>query len=191
MDLGFIFLEVFLRQLGKEIRSLLAHSNYIEGTTIESLRALALEADRYFESSGAHVNAIVDESEAIPFSQGPSAPTDTDEAEDPEQGIFAISCRGAKSALGAEAAGKVPKLPRHCATITPNSVHKPDNIHHLAISRRQPKHVFLSKIQVTEAVAARETPNPAVGRAHQRFRTNKQHNHQYHKCPRNPTSTCT
>ena len=68
-DLGILFKEVFLRQLGKEVRALLAPSANNNASTVVALRALALEADQYYESSGARVNAIVEKTEAMIFNQ--------------------------------------------------------------------------------------------------------------------------
>ena len=49
---GFLFRELFLRQLPSETRSQLVQSTNT-GTGKEALRALALEADKYFLSMGA------------------------------------------------------------------------------------------------------------------------------------------
>ena len=97
-DLGILFKEVFLRQLGKEVRALLAPSANNNASTVVALRALALEADQYYELSGARVNGIVEETEAMIFS--PSAPTDTYNAEATDFGIFAISGRGGYTPRG-------------------------------------------------------------------------------------------
>ena len=96
-DLGILFKEHFLRLLSADVRSLLAQSTNMKASTVDSMRLLAKEADEYYETSGARVNAVVNQAEAI--SIGPSAPIDTDLAD--SQNVFAISGRGSYAPRGA------------------------------------------------------------------------------------------
>ena len=68
-----------------------------EGLNCRLNELLAKEADEYYETSGARVNAVVNQAEAI--SIGPSAPIDTDLAD--SQNVFAISGRGSYAPRGA------------------------------------------------------------------------------------------
>ena len=61
------------------------------GTKAQDLRELAEEADRYFSSTGARVNSVKIETEAMAL--GHSAPIDSEPTLDSE-GVFAISGRG-------------------------------------------------------------------------------------------------
>ena len=59
VDPGFLFRELFLRQLPVEIRTQLAQTSKI-GTTAKILRELAEEADRYFTSTGSRISMIAE-----------------------------------------------------------------------------------------------------------------------------------
>ena len=93
---GFLFREVFLRQLPTDIRRQLAQTTKT-GITAKDLRELAEEADRYFSSTGARVNAVTDQVEAM--SLGHSAPIDSEPSLDSE-GVFAVSSRGSFAPRG-------------------------------------------------------------------------------------------
>ena len=54
---GFLFRQLFLRQLPVEVRTQLAQSTKT-GVTAEDLRALASEADKYFASAGARISSV-------------------------------------------------------------------------------------------------------------------------------------
>ena len=56
---GFLFREVFLRQLPTDVRTQLAQSTKT-GTKADDLRGLASEADKYFSSMGSRISAISD-----------------------------------------------------------------------------------------------------------------------------------
>ena len=56
-DPGFLFRELFLRQLPNDIQTQLAQS-LKTGTGPDDLRALALEADKYFSSMGSRISAV-------------------------------------------------------------------------------------------------------------------------------------
>ena len=96
-DLGILFKEHFLRLLSADVRSLLAQSTNMKASTVESMRLLAKEADEYYESSGARVNALTNQAETM--SIGPSAPIDTDPVLDSQE-VFAISGRGGYAPRG-------------------------------------------------------------------------------------------
>ena len=98
-DLGILFKEQFLRQLAPEVRAHLAQSTNMKNSTVDSLRRLAKEADHYYESTGARINALSNETEAI--SLGPSAPIDSDPAWEADHEISAISNRGGYAPQGA------------------------------------------------------------------------------------------
>ena len=59
VDPGFLFRELFLRQLPVEIRTQLAQTSKI-GTTAKILRELAEEAHRYFTSTGSRISMIAE-----------------------------------------------------------------------------------------------------------------------------------
>ena len=54
---GFLFRKVFLRQLPADVRTQLAQTTKT-GTRPEDLRALALEADKYFSSMGSRISVV-------------------------------------------------------------------------------------------------------------------------------------
>ena len=54
---GFLFRQLFLRQLPVEVRTQLAQSTKT-GNTAEALRGLASEADKYFASAGARISSV-------------------------------------------------------------------------------------------------------------------------------------
>ena len=54
---GYLFREVFLRQLPTDIRAHLAQTSN-KGSTPDELRKLAEEADRYFTSTGTRVMSV-------------------------------------------------------------------------------------------------------------------------------------
>ena len=54
---GFLFRRIFLRQLTPEVRNLLAQTEHT-GNTVGSLRLLAKQADHYYHSTGARINAV-------------------------------------------------------------------------------------------------------------------------------------
>ena len=56
-DPGFLFREIFLRQLPNDVQTQLAQSTRT-GTSTTELRALALEADKYFSSIGSRISTI-------------------------------------------------------------------------------------------------------------------------------------
>ena len=56
-DPGFLFREIFLRQLPNDVQTQLAQSTRT-GTSATELRALALEADKYFSSIGSRISTI-------------------------------------------------------------------------------------------------------------------------------------
>ena len=56
-DPGFLFRELFLRQLPNDIQTQLAQSTKT-GTGPDDLQALALEADKYFSSMGSRISAV-------------------------------------------------------------------------------------------------------------------------------------
>ena len=56
-DPGFLFRQIFLRQLPQEVRTQLAQTTKT-GTTAKDLRELAAEADKYFETAGSRISAI-------------------------------------------------------------------------------------------------------------------------------------
>ena len=98
-DLGILFKEQFLRQLAPDVRAHLTQSGNMKNSTVESLRKLAKEADNYYESTGARINALAKETEAI--SIGPAAPIDSDSALESNHEILAISSRGGYAPRGA------------------------------------------------------------------------------------------
>ena len=98
-DLGILFKEQFLRQLAPEVRSHLAQSTNMKNSTVESLRRLAKEADHYYESTGARVNALSTETEAM--SLGHPAPIDSNPALETNHEVSAISSRGGFAPRGA------------------------------------------------------------------------------------------
>ena len=106
-DLGILFKEHFLRLLSADVRSLLAQSTNMKASTVDSMRLLAKEADEYYETSGARVNTLVNQTEAM--SIGPSTPIDTDPVD--TQNVFAISGhrgyapRGARGQFGSRGRG--------------------------------------------------------------------------------------
>ena len=55
---GFLFRKIFLRQLPAEVQTHLAQTSKI-GTKAADLRELALEADRYFASTGSRISSVV------------------------------------------------------------------------------------------------------------------------------------
>ena len=71
-DPGFLFREVFLRQLLTDIRTQLAQSTRT-GTGPEDLRALALEADKYFSSMGSRISTVAAQPMTVPQVPGLSA----------------------------------------------------------------------------------------------------------------------
>ena len=73
---GFLFREVFLRQLPTEVRTQLAQTTKT-GTTEVALRELATEADKYFASTGSRIASVT----------GPSASS-------PESDVHAVSSHG-------------------------------------------------------------------------------------------------
>ena len=54
---GFLFRRIFLRQLTPDVRNNLAQTEHT-ASTVDSLRQLAKQADRYYHSTGARINAI-------------------------------------------------------------------------------------------------------------------------------------
>ena len=58
---GFLFRRIFLRQLTPDVRNNLAQTEHT-ASTVDSLRQLAKQADRYFHSTGARINAVVRQS---------------------------------------------------------------------------------------------------------------------------------
>ncbi len=54
---GFLFRRIFLRQLTPEVRNNLAQTEHTENT-VGSLRLLAKQADKYYHSTGASINAV-------------------------------------------------------------------------------------------------------------------------------------
>ena len=66
-DPGFLFRELFLRQLPSEVRAHLAQSTKT-GTKAKDLRELAAEADKHFTSVGARISSV---SETL--SEGPNS----------------------------------------------------------------------------------------------------------------------
>ena len=54
---GFLFRRIFLRQLTPDVRNNLAQTEHTE-STVDSLRLLAKQADHYYHSTGARINAI-------------------------------------------------------------------------------------------------------------------------------------
>ena len=74
------------------------------------MRLLAKEADEYYESSGARVNALTNQAETM--SIGPSAPIDTDPVLDSQE-VFAISGRrgyaprGSRGGFGSRGRGSI------------------------------------------------------------------------------------
>ena len=54
---GFLFRRIFLRQLTPEVRNNLAQTEHTE-STVGSLRQLAKQADNYYHSTGARINAV-------------------------------------------------------------------------------------------------------------------------------------
>ena len=64
---GFLFQELFLRQLPSETRTQLVQSTNT-GTSKEALRALALEADKFFSSMGARISAVAAQFGVVPGS---------------------------------------------------------------------------------------------------------------------------
>ncbi len=61
---GFLFRRIFLRQLTPDVRNNLAQTEHT-ASTVDSLRQLAKQADRYYHSTGARINAIVRHSELV------------------------------------------------------------------------------------------------------------------------------
>ena len=94
-DPGFLFRQVFLRQLPTEVRTQLAQTTKT-GTTAAALRELAAEADKYFSSTGSRIAPVsVHEN-----------PLTTEESLDVD--VFAISNRGGaapRNAGGANQSG--------------------------------------------------------------------------------------
>ena len=58
---GFLFRRIFLRQLTPDVRNNLAQTDHT-ASTVDSLRQLAKQADRYYHSTGARINAVVRQS---------------------------------------------------------------------------------------------------------------------------------
>ena len=58
---GFLFREIFLWQLPTDVQSHLAQTQH-RGSSASELRKLAIEADKYFSSSGIRVSSITDSS---------------------------------------------------------------------------------------------------------------------------------
>ena len=83
---GFLFREVFLRQLPPDVRTQLAQTAKT-GTSPKDLRDLAEEADRYFSSTGSRISAITDPSASIASNSllAIDTPSETD--------VFAVSDR--------------------------------------------------------------------------------------------------
>ncbi len=54
---GFLFRRIFLRQLTPDVRNNLAQTEHT-ASTVDSLRQLAKQADRYYHSTGARINAV-------------------------------------------------------------------------------------------------------------------------------------
>ena len=54
---GFLFRRIFLRQLTPDVRSMLAQTEHT-ASEVDSLRQLAKQADRYYHSTGARINAV-------------------------------------------------------------------------------------------------------------------------------------
>ena len=61
---GFLVRQLFMRQLPNDVRAHLAQSSKT-GTTPESLRELALEADKYFTSLGSKVSSVSETSQEV------------------------------------------------------------------------------------------------------------------------------
>ena len=93
---GFLFREVFLRQLPTDVRTQLAQTSKT-GISAKDLRDLAEEADRYFSSTGARVNAVTYQAETM--SLGHSSSIDSEPTQDSE-GVFAVSGRGGYAPRG-------------------------------------------------------------------------------------------
>ena len=96
---GFLFREVFLRQLPVEIRTQLAQTTKT-GTTPAALRELAAEADKYFASTGSRISAISNNNSGASLPMlNPSGDRESNlsaDASSTEADVFAVSTRGGR-----------------------------------------------------------------------------------------------
>ena len=91
-DPGFLFRRIFLRQLPMEVRTQLAQTTKT-GTTTTALRELAVEADKYFASTGSRVTCVT---AASASTSTKDSPFDTSS----EMEVFAVTNRGGQDTLG-------------------------------------------------------------------------------------------
>ena len=64
-DPGYLFRQIFLRQLPADVRTQLAQTTKT-GTTAAALRELAAEADKYFASTGSRISGVASSSSVTP-----------------------------------------------------------------------------------------------------------------------------